>query len=59
MMEETLYVELKHVQELVKLMKARDCFHDWSKEYDEYDEKIKNTIEWIERNARGKYDLRG
>lgn len=46
------YVELKHVQELVKLINKRDAFHHWSSEYENYDKKVKNTIEWLERNAK-------
>jgi hypothetical protein len=50
-MEEKKYVDLGHVQELLKLIKARDSFHDWSSEYEKYNRKVKNTIEWLERNA--------
>lgn len=46
------YVKLEHVQELVKLIKTRDSFNDWSDKYEEYDKKVKNTIEWIERSAK-------
>ncbi|WP_181279869.1 hypothetical protein [Bacillus atrophaeus] len=46
------WVQLKHVQELVALIKKRDSFYDWSDEYEKYDKKVKNTIEWLERNAK-------
>ncbi|MNG13323.1 hypothetical protein D3C84_969960 [compost metagenome] len=46
------YVKLKHVEELIKLIKARDSFHDWSDEYEKYHEKVKNTIAWLERDAK-------
>lgn len=46
------YVKLKHVQELIQLIRTRDSFHDWSTEYAKYDRKVKNTIEWLERNAK-------
>jgi hypothetical protein len=48
----TKYVKLEHVQELIKLIRARDCYMDWTNEYEKYDKKVKNTIEWIERNAK-------
>lgn len=51
-MEEKKYVELQHVKELLSLYKKRDSFYDWSESYDKYNEKIKNTIEWLERNAK-------
>lgn len=46
------YVELQHVQELLKLIRTRDRFMDWSNEYEKYDKKVKNTVEWLERNAK-------
>jgi hypothetical protein len=46
------YVKLEHVQELLKLIKTRDSYHDWSDEYEKYDRKIKKTIQWLERNAK-------
>jgi hypothetical protein len=46
------WVQLKHVQKLVALIKKRDSFYDWSDEYEKYDKKVKNTIEWLERNAK-------
>jgi hypothetical protein len=46
------YVKWEHVNELLKLFKLRDSFHDWSDEYEKYDRKIKNTVEWLERNAK-------
>ncbi|MGV4321232.1 hypothetical protein [Bacillus mojavensis] len=51
-MGENKYVELKHVQELLKLIRKRDGFYDWSSDYEKYDKKVKNTIEWLERNAK-------
>ncbi|MED1863290.1 hypothetical protein P4V41_07460 [Fictibacillus nanhaiensis] len=49
---EEKYVKLQHVKELLKLIKTRDSFHDWSDEYEKFDQKVKNTIEWLERNAK-------
>lgn len=46
------YVKLEHVKELLKLIKTRDSFYDWSDEYAKYNNKVKNTIEWLERNAK-------
>lgn len=54
----TRYIELEYFQELMKLYKARDSFHDWSSEWEKYDRKIKNTIAWLERNARTADDIR-
>jgi hypothetical protein len=51
-MEKEKYVKWKHVQELISLIKARDCYMDWSTEYEKQDRKVKNTIEWLERNAK-------
>lgn len=46
------YVKLKHVQELLALIKTRDSFMDWTDSYEKYDKKVKNTIQWLERNAK-------
>lgn len=46
------YVKLKHVEELLKLIKIRDSHYDWSDEYEKYDKKVNNTIEWLKRNAK-------
>jgi hypothetical protein len=46
------YIELKCVQELLRLIKKRDGYYDWSDSYQKYDRKVKKTIEWIERNAK-------
>jgi uncharacterized protein YukE len=51
-MEEEKYVKLKHVQELIGLINKRDSFYDWSNEYEKYNQKVKNTVEWLERNAK-------
>jgi hypothetical protein len=50
-MEEDKYVQWKYVKELFDMISKRDCFHDWSDEYEKINKKIKNTIEWLERNA--------
>ncbi|EEK75654.1 hypothetical protein bcere0009_54900 [Bacillus cereus R309803] len=34
------------------MIKKRDSFYEWSGEYEKYDKKVKNTIEWLERNAK-------
>ena len=47
----TQYVELKKVEELLQLIKARDAFHDWSSNYEEYEEKIKFAIEQLKSQA--------
>lgn len=46
------YVKLKHVKQLLNLIYLRDGFMDWTDEYEKRDKKVKNTIEWIERNAK-------
>jgi len=46
------YVKLKHVKELMKLINKRDSHYDWSDEYEQYDKKVNNTVEWLERNAK-------
>jgi hypothetical protein len=46
------YVKLEHVEELLKLIKTRDSFYDWSNEYEKYNRKVENTIEWLRRNAK-------
>jgi hypothetical protein len=51
-MEKEKYVKWKHVEELVKLIKARDHYMDWTNEYEKLDKKVKKTIEWLERNAK-------
>lgn len=48
---EEKYVKLKHVQELLNLIKTRDSFYSWSSSYEKYNKKVENTIEWLERNA--------
>ncbi|MFD9628614.1 hypothetical protein [Peribacillus muralis] len=47
------YVKWSHVQELLKLIRKRDGYFDWSDEYNKYDKKVNNTVEWLERNAKG------
>jgi len=49
---ENKYVKLLHVKELIKLIKIRDSYNDWSSEYEKYDKKVKNTIKWLENNAK-------
>lgn len=51
------YVKLQHVQELLKLIDKRDHFYDWSDEHEKYHKKVKNTIDWLERNAKTKEEL--
>ncbi|MDA2738419.1 hypothetical protein PDQ75_25020 [Bacillus cereus group sp. Bc015] len=51
-MDTDKYVKWKHVEELLRLIKIRDSFYDWSDEYAKYDKKVNNTIEWLERNAK-------
>jgi hypothetical protein len=51
-MEKDKYVKWKHVQELIRLIKIRDSFMDWTDNYEIEDKKVKNTIEWLERNAK-------
>jgi hypothetical protein len=48
---EDKYVQWKYVAELLKMISQRDSFHDWSDQYEELDKKVKNTIEWLDRNA--------
>ncbi|MCP1159376.1 hypothetical protein [Bacillus infantis] len=51
-MEKEKYVKWKHVEELLKIIRARDSFMDWTDEYEKHDKKVKNTIEWLGRNAK-------
>ena len=46
------YVKLKHVQELLKLIDIRDGFEFWMDEHEKHDKKVKNTVRWLERNAK-------
>lgn len=46
------YVKLKHVKELMKLIKEKDSYEYWTDEYEKYDKKVNNTIQWLERNAK-------
>lgn len=52
------YIELEKFQILVGLVKSRDMFHDWSREYEKLDKKVKNTVEWLERNAKTESQIR-
>lgn len=45
------YVKLKDVKELLKLIKNRDSFNDWSIQYENYDAKVKVAVEQLEQNA--------
>ena len=51
-MSQEKYIKLKHFQELMKLIYTRDGYHDWSNEYEKYDNEIKHTVKWLERNAK-------
>ena len=51
------YVKLKHVKELMNLIYKRDSYYDWLDEYEKYDKKVNNTIQWLERNAKTKIEL--
>lgn len=53
----TKYVKLQHVQELLKIIGKRDSYYDWSDEFWKYHQKVKNTIEFVERNAKTKEEL--
>lgn len=50
-MEEAKYVKLEHVQELLKLMKTRDMYMDWTDSYEEESKKVDNYIELLEMSA--------
>lgn len=50
-MEEEKYVKLKDVEELIKLIRNRDSYHDWTNTYEELDKKVNDTIERLKRNA--------
>lgn len=56
-MEEHKYVKLSHLEALVKLIGIRDRHYDWSDEYEKYDKKVKNTVEWLKRNAKTQEEL--
>lgn len=51
------YIKLKHFQTLMKLIEQRDGFEWWMVQYDKYDKKVNNTIEWLELNAKTKEEL--
>lgn len=52
------YVKLQHVQELIKLYERRSNIPDWEWEkFDKVDSKIKNTVEFLKRNAKTKEEL--
>lgn len=51
-MEKEKFVKWKHVKELIDLIHKRDGYCDWMDEYEKYDKKVKNTIVWLERNAK-------
>ncbi len=46
------YIKLKHFEELIQLIDKRDSVFEWSEEWSKYDKKVKNTIEWLRRNAK-------
>ena len=46
------YVKLHHIQELIKLIKARDAYEYWTDSYERYDKKFENTVELLKRNAK-------
>jgi len=48
---EDLYVKLEHVQELMKLIKKRDSFHDWSDKWEICNRKVIAKMEFIEQNS--------
>lgn len=50
-MDNEKYVKLSSVRHLLKLMYRRDCFYDWSENYEREDKKIKEFIQLIEANA--------
>lgn len=54
---EDKYVKLSHVQELLKLIRTRDQYMDWTTEYEVADRKVGNTVHWLERNAKTKSQL--
>lgn len=52
------YVKLQHVQELLKLFERRSNIPDWEWEkFSKVNDKIKNTIEFLKRNAKTKEEL--
>ncbi|MCS0827442.1 hypothetical protein NX029_26360 [Cytobacillus firmus] len=56
-MADDKYIKLSHVEELIKLYNTRDGFYDWSDSYERYNNKVKNTIDWLKRNAKEKGEL--
>lgn len=46
-MEEDKYVKLTDVQNILDLIQEREKFHDWTKEFDDYDKKVKIAIETL------------
>ena len=51
-MAETKYVELDHVLELLKLIRLRDSYMDWTKQYETCNEEVKEKIEYLLNNAK-------
>jgi hypothetical protein len=46
------YIRLDHFEKLLELIDKRDSFADWTDNYEKYTKKVKNTVAWIERNAK-------
>ena len=54
----TKYVKLQHVQELIKLYERVGDIPDWEwGKFNKVNDKIENTIEFLERNAKTKEEL--
>lgn len=52
------YVKLQHVQELINLYERRSNIPDWEWEkFDKVNGKIKNIVEFLERNVKTKEEL--
>lgn len=45
------YVQLNHVEELLRLMKNRDAYHPWSKTYAKLNDKLSDDTDRLKESA--------
>jgi hypothetical protein len=46
------YIRLDHFETLLELIDKRDRYEFWTDEHEKYTKKVKNTVAWLERNAK-------
>ncbi|WP_438509567.1 hypothetical protein [Cetobacterium sp.] len=44
-------IELRHLEELIELIERRDCYNDFTDSWSKYNERVKDTINLMKRNA--------